>query len=226
MKLEIKTFLSGLCLVSLTSACVIAKEEVVDGLVLFDGSSLDAWRSFKQPEVGPNWVIQDGALVCTGGGADLITREEFDNFSLEFEWKVSAGANSGVMYHVTEAEGETYISGPEYQVLDNATLGESGDLRTSASSNYALHAPYEDYTRPVGEWNEGRIDVDGNSVRHYLNGSNSVHFSQWTPSWEALVKDSKFGAWPAYGRSRTGHIVLQDHGGGVSYRNIRVTRLH
>lgn len=221
-----RVLVSSLALIAcLGAACSSAPVADDPWQVLFDGSSLDAWRNYKSESVGPNWGIEQGALVCLGGGSDLITRDQYADFVFEFEWKVSPMANSGVMYHVTEDHAASYMSGPEYQVLDNQVLGENGDPRTSAAGNYALHAPARDATKPVGEWNQGRIEVDGKHVRHWLNGELSVDFMQWTPEWEALVKASKFDAMPAYGRSRSGHIVLQDHGNKVFYRNLRVKSL-
>jgi hypothetical protein len=194
--------------------------------VLFDGSSLDAWRNFKAEAVGDNWQMIDGELVCVGGGSDLITRNQYADFIFEFDWKVTPNANSGVMYHVSEANNASYLSGPEYQVIDNVVIAEGdGDLRHSAAANYALHTPVADFTKPVGEWNHGVLEVNGTSVRHWLNGELVVQFMQWTPEWNTVVKASKFGAWATYGVSTSGHIVLQDHGNKVFYRNVRVRSL-
>ena len=138
---------------------------------------------------------------------------------------MSERANSGVIWHVTEDHGATYETGPEYQVLDNATLGAEGDPRTSAAANYALHAPPQDYTRAPGEWNEGRLLVDGAHVEHWLNGYLVVEYELWSDDWYALVKASKFDKMPDYGLRKRGHIALQDHGDVVSYRNMRVRAL-
>ena len=225
MRTKLSTGLPCALLLAVASACHAPREAAHDWQVLLDGTSLDSWRNYKSDAVGENWALVDGELVCMGGGADIMTRDQFADFIFEFEWKVSPKANSGIMYHVSEEHAASYMTGPEYQVLDNATLGQDGDLRTSASSNYALHTPAADFTKPVGEWNKGAIEVSGKRVRHWLNGELSVQFMQWTPEWEVLVKASKFDAMPAYGRETKGHIVLQDHGNRVYYRNIRIRSL-
>src|SRR5213594_3437817 len=106
--------------------------------ILFDGKSTDAWRGFKKDRLPDGWQVVDEALVRVSGGGDIITKEQFDNFELVFEWKISEGGNSGVMFRVSEAWGATYESGPEYQVLDNAKHPDGRSKLTSAASNYAL----------------------------------------------------------------------------------------
>lgn len=196
-----------------------------DWTVLFDGSSLEAWRGFKADTVPAGWRIEDGALARVDGGGDIITKEQFDDFELVFEWKVTEGANSGVFFHVTEDMGATYQTGPEYQILDNVGHRDGGDPRTSAAANYALHAPPTDFTNPVGEWNIGRIVVEDGEVSHWLNGHKVVEYELWTDEWKAMVKESKFDSMPAYGTRKRGHIALQDHGDLVYYRNVMVRSL-
>src|SRR4030095_8858697 len=126
--------------------------------VLFDGSDLSAWRGFKRQDVPPAWRIEDGALTFAptpgeDNGGDRITRDQYGDFELTLEWKISPGGNSGIMYRVTEAADRTYETGPEMQVLDNARHPDGKNPLTSAGSDYALYAPARDVTRPVGEWN-------------------------------------------------------------------------
>ena len=198
--------------------------------VLFDGSALSAWRGFKRQDVPPAWHIEDGALTFTpasgeGNGGDLITRDEYGDFELTLEWKISPGGNSGIMYRVTEAADQTYETGPEMQVLDNGRHPDGKNPLTSAGSDYALYAPARDVTRPVGEWNAVRIVMRGNHVEHWLNGEKVVEYELGSPDWEAKVKGSKFAEWPGYGRAPRGHIALQDHGNRVWYRNVKIRTL-
>ena len=189
-----------------------------------DISSLDNWRGYKIDSVPEQWVIDDGAIHLTGGGAgDLITREQYESFDLKMEWKISPKGNSGVMYHVSETDGPTYFTGPEMQVLDNAVAG--GDLLHSAGADYALHAPEADNTKPVGEWNESRILVDGAQVTYWLNGVQQCSYELWGEDWTARVAASKFKQWPGFGMNKTGHIALQDHGNPVWFRNIKIRTL-
>ena len=192
---------------------------------LFDGETTKGWRGFKKEAMPDGWEVLDGCLVCTGGGGDILTEGEFDNFILRLEWKIGPKGNSGIFFRVSEDHGATYFTGPEFQVLDNAGHGDGRSTKTSAGANYALHAPVRDATRPLGEFNEVEIEVRGDYVRHSLNGVELLSYRLWTPEWEALVAGSKFVRWPRYGRNRKGYIALQDHGDEVWYRNIRIQRL-
>jgi hypothetical protein len=187
---------------------------------LFDGTTMTGWRGFKTAEPPAGWKPVDGALVRVDGGGDLMTVDQFGDFELRLEWKISAGGNSGIMFRATTAGAQTYETGPEMQVLDNAGHRDGKDPKTSAGSNYALQAPVRDVTKPVGEWNAVRLIVAGAHVEHWMNGVKLLEYELWNPDWEARVKASKFNAWSGYGRATRGHLVLQDHGDLVSYRNI------
>lgn len=189
---------------------------------LFDGKTINQWRGFKLPGASPAFAVQDGAIVRIAEGPDLISRDEFTSFDFRFDWMVSEGANSGVMFHVTEAEDETYMTGPEYQILDNAHHEDGNSPLTSAASCYALYAPSKDVTRPVGAWNEGRIVVTGNHVEHWLNGERMVAYDLGSAEWNAKVTASKFDAWKSFGKAARGHLALQQHGGKVAFRNLKI----
>ena len=114
------------------------------------------------------------------------------------------------------------LSGPEFQVLDNAGHKDGQSPLTSAGSNFAVHAPVKDVTRPAGEWNEARLIARGSHVEHWMNGVKLLEYEIGSADWNTRVQASKFAKWPMYGREKGGHIVLQDHGDMVAYRNIRV----
>jgi hypothetical protein len=192
--------------------------------ILFDGHSADAWRGYQRADLPSGWQVVDGALTRVAPGRDIVTRDQFDDFELELEWKVAAGGNSGIMFRVTEDAKETYHSGPEYQVLDDAGHADGKSRLTSAASDYGLHASPPGVVKPAGQWNSARLVVRGAHVEHWLNGQKVVEYELWSPEWEALVKASKFGAWPGFGRAKRGHIALQDHGDWVAYRNIRIKK--
>jgi hypothetical protein len=118
-----------------------------------------------------------------------------------------------------------YLTGPEMQVLDNGGHPDGKTPNTSAGSNFALHAPLRDVTRPVGQWNQARLVVNGSHVEHWLNGVKIVEYELWGDDWKARVAASKFKAMPRYGLARRGHIALQDHGDWVAFRNIRIRRI-
>jgi hypothetical protein len=198
-------------------------------VTLFDGSGLEHWRGFQQDDVPAGWRVEDGALafVPGTGGGDLITREQYADFELELEWRISEGGNSGIFYRVSEdpSYSRTYQTGPEFQVLDNEGHSDGVTEKHRAGANYALHAPSRDVTRPVGEWNSVRIVADSAHVEHWLNGVKIVEYEQWSDEWQQLVDGSKFIDMPGYGQYHRGHIALQDHGDLVWYRNIRIRSL-
>jgi hypothetical protein len=192
---------------------------------LFDGRSLVAWRGYRRDRVPAGWQVVDGALTRVGQAGDLITREVFGDFELELEWMVAEGGNSGIMYRVTEEAAETYQTGPEMQVLDDARHPDGGSRLTSAGAVYGLYPAPAGAVKPAGEWNAVRIVVHGSQVEHWLNGVEVAAYQLGSTDWKARVAASKFRNWPGYGRAAAGHIALQDHGDRVAYRNIRIRTL-
>ena len=197
-------------------------EERAGWKLLFDGKTTAGWRGFHQKDVPAGWQVVDGALTRVSGGGDIITADQFDSFDLSIDWQITPGGNSGIMYRVSEEAEQTYHTGPEFQVLDNAKHADGKNPLTSAGSAYGLYAPVKDMTRPVGEWNTARIVLDGNHVEHWLNGTMVVEYTLGSPEWTKLVAATKFTEWPRYGKEPRGHIALQDHGNRVAYRNIRI----
>lgn len=201
------------------------QEKATGWKLLFDGKSLAGWRGFKTETPPAGWKAIDGTLVRDASGGDLMTVDEFGDFELRLQWQISKNGNSGIMFHVTSEGGETYETGPEFQILDNAGHRDGQNPMTSAGSNYAMHPPVRDVTKPVGEWNDVRLIVKGPHVEHWMNGVKLLEYELWSPDWEARVQASKFKAMPGYGRAKRGHIVLQDHGNFVAYRNIKIKPL-
>ena len=220
-------------------------------IVLFDGSSLEGWRGYGKDEVPTRWSIDDGCLKFSGtgtgegqqgDGGDIIFAHKFKNFELSFDWKVSKGGNSGVFYLIqevtTEKDGETilepsYISAPEYHILDNANhpdakLGKDGN-RQSASL-YDMIPAVPQNQNAYEQWNEGKILVYKGTVVHSQNGENVLEYHLWTQQWTDMLQASKFSQekWPLAfellnncgGENHEGYIGFQDHGDDVWYRNI------
>jgi hypothetical protein len=192
-----------------------------------EGSSLARWRGYKRDTLPAGWSAEGGVLAFTpgAGGNDIVSRDQYGDFELALEWRVSEGGNSGIFYRATEEGKSVWETATEMQVLDNTRHVDGKNPLTSAGANYALYAPSADATRPVGEWNEARIVARGPRVEHWLNGQKVVEYEQGSADWQARVRQSKFKDLPLYGKSMRGHIVLQDHGDRVWFRNVRVREL-
>ena len=223
--LRYRSWLVLLVAVMLTPA--VRAEEAKEWQVLFDGSSLDAWRGYnaKDDAVPEGWKIEGDSVTRVGEGADLMTKEAFENYELKFEWKISEGGNSGVIYGVQETDGPSYVTGPEYQVLDNEGYYHKPTDDTAAGSLYGLYAPSKNVAKPAGEWNTGRIVLHGQHVEHWLNGEKVVDAEIGSDDWAKRIEGTKFAAWKDFAKKVNGHIALQDHGHQVWYRNIKIRSL-
>ncbi len=198
--------------------------------------NLDHWKAFNADSVSDQWQFEDGTIAFTPsegereGTENLITKEEYKNFELSLEWKISEGGNSGIMWGVQEEDkfDEPYQTGPEIQILDNERHpdADNGEVR-HAGALYDMVAPGEDVTKPAGEWNELilRIDYKENKGSVTLNGTKTTEFAVHGEDWEAMVEKSKFKGWEDFGKAQKGHIALQDHGNKVWYRNIKIKEL-
>ncbi len=209
--------------------------------LLFDGVSSTGWESARKeafPKDG--WTIEDGILTIQksdGSEArtfgDIVTTEQYSAFDLAFDFKLTDGANSGVKYFVTLAEGNTGSAiGLEYQILDDALhpdakMGRDGN-RTLASLYDLIKAEKQArFVRKPGEWNQGRVVVyPNNKVEHYLNGVKVLEYERGSQAYRDLVAISKYVIWNKFGEAPSGRILLQDHGDQVSYKNIKIKPLH
>ena len=199
--------------------------------LLLDGKSMENFKGFRKDEVPSAWQVEDGAIVFAGErGGDLITKDQYKNFELSIDWKISEGGNSGIMYHVSEdtVYRNTYNSGPEMQVLDDerhpdAKAGVNGNRQAGAL--YDLIPLSTPAVKPAGQWNTARLLVKEGHVEHWLNGKKVVEYEIGSPEWDSLIRQSKFAPMKGFGREEQGHIALQDHGNKVWFRNIKIRAL-
>jgi hypothetical protein len=187
-----------------------------------DEQVVSTWRGYQRESMPDGWQMVDGVLARIGDAGDIITTDQFENFELRFDWKIEPGGNSGVFFGVSEDGAVTWHSGPEYQLLHNAGHPDGKAPITAAGSNYAVHPPIADMTRPVGEWNRSRLRVNREHVEHWMNGMYLLSYQIGDTEWQRRVTDSKFSELPLYGQSRRGHIAIQDHGDPVWFRNMRI----
>ena len=205
---------------------VTAEQRAAGWRPLFDGTNTSAWRGYKSQTFPAGWRIVDGVLTKTGEVGDLITRDQFGNFQLALDWKLSAKGNAGIFYRGTEEYDHIYWSAPEYQLLDDAAHEDAKNRLTAAGANYSITPAPAGIVKPAGEWNSTLITVNGNTVQHWLNGQKLLEYEIGSPDWAAKVKASKFNDYPNYGRAARGHIGIQgDHEGTLSLRNIRIREL-
>jgi hypothetical protein len=199
---------------------------------LFDGRTTSHWRGAFQDKFPAGWVVENGCLKNLGKDSpqpgDLITREEFENFELELEWKIMEGGNSGIKYLVVEHPERRKVTALEMQILDDdrhpdANRGKDGNRKTG--SLYDLLPARNKVLKPVGQFNHARLVVRGDHVEHWLNGVKVLEFNRRSPEFKNLISSSKFKNIPDFGKTRKGHIILQDHRDVVWFRNIRIREL-
>jgi hypothetical protein len=227
---------SGVARQSKPLANTLSEQERKEGWkLLFDGKTTAGWRgAYKTTFPDHGWEVRDGMLIVqasSGGeaanGGDIVTVDEYSSFDLKVDFKLTEGANSGIKYFVTEQQPRTPGSaiGLEYQLLDDvrhpdAKLGINGN-RTLASL-YDLMPATNKKPNPIGEWNHARIVVRGRHVEHWLNGVKVLEYERGGKEFLAHKAESKFKDRKDFGEAPRGHILLQDHGNQVFFRNIKI----
>ncbi|HJQ11740.1 MAG TPA: DUF1080 domain-containing protein [Gemmatimonadaceae bacterium] len=206
-----------------TTSGTTAEQTAAGWRSLFDGSNTSAWRGYKTQTMPAGWRIADGVLTKTGPVEDILTRDQFGNFELAFDWKLSPGGNAGLFYRGTEEYDHIYWSAPEYQLLDDAGHPDGKSRLTSAGADYGLYPAPAGAVKPANEWNSTLLVVNGNRVQHWLNGQRLLEYELGSADWQQKVAASKFAAYPNYGKAPRGYIGVQgDHDGTLSLRNIRI----
>jgi hypothetical protein len=212
----------------------LSAEEKADGWkLLFDGKTTQGWHTFKKqtfPDKG--WVVEGGWLHCLGlgggnkGGGEIVSDAEFNDFELQWEWKLARAGNSGVKYFILDSRNEAL--GHEYQMLDDerASGVDKGNRKQLTASFYAVLAPTTPPpVKPPGEINSSRIIVKGNHVEHWLNGVKVLEYECGSEEVKAAVAASKFKKAASFGDKVRGRLLLQDHNSEVWFRNVRIREL-
>lgn len=201
---------------------------------LFDGKTLDGWHGYGKGNIDGRWKIYDSTLILdasvnlAGVNGNLISNEEFDNFHLKLDWKISQNGNSGILFFVHEDTAkykEPYFTGPEMQVLDNDGHPDGKIIKHRAGDLYDLISCSTETVKPVGEWNQAEIICNNGKLDFFLNGTNVVSTTMWDDQWKQIVAGSKFASMPDFATYKKGAICLQDHGDVVSFKNIMIKKL-
>lgn len=235
------TVLVAGCSSTKKSGNVLTDKEIEKGWVLlFDGKSTSGWHTFGSKNAGNFWKATDGMLYPDAGNTqqyndkekkDLITDETFGDFELQLDWRISEKGNSGIMFYVLDdgKHEESFLTGPEMQVLDNGTPIRAGHADAKiythrAGDLYDLLASQE-AVKPQGEWNHVAIRSVQGKLDFYMNGVHTLSTSLWNDYWQKMIAISKFKYMPDFGKARQGSIALQWHGDAVWFKNIKIRKL-
>ena len=227
-----RIYLPFICL--LLVGCSPSKDGWIE---LFNGKNLEGWHTYGAGGADDSydgWYVEneelafDYQLRTEGGSSNLVTNDKYTNFELSFEWKISPQGNSGIFWGVIENEQyeHPYQTGPEIQILDDnwTEYVEGRGDKNRAGSLYGMMAPSTIVSKGAGIWNHYLIHIDHNENIGYLifNDEEVLRFPVHGPEWEAMIAGSGFADWPGFGDAKTGHISLQEHGGKVAFKNIKI----
>ena len=209
----------------------LTAEEVSKGwTMLFDGKSISEWRGYKE-DISSKWVIDNGTLhfdsAQKGKGGDIISKKKYGDFELSLEWKIEDCGNSGLFWNVVESEkyDRTYKSGPEMQILDNKCHPDAKIITHRAGDLYDMIESSVENVKPAMQWNHIQVRSKNAKYEFYQNGAKVVEFTMHTPEWDAMVAKSKFKDLEGFGKAKSGHLALQDHGNKVWFRNIKIREI-
>jgi hypothetical protein len=207
------------------------KEQKNGWQLLFDGKTTKGWHGYNMTTFPDSWAIDDASLTMntTGGGEslDIVTDKIYRSFALSLEYKLTKAANSGIIYQIKE---DTlykfpYETGPEMQVVDHEGWPDKLEDWQINGANYAMYPPLVKPYKPVGEWNQLMLVVNGNKVTQILNGEITVKYEKYSDEWNKLRNSGKWIDFPDWGKYDEGKISLQNHGTKVWYRNIKLKEL-
>jgi hypothetical protein len=238
--MKFKLLLATLCLPLAITSCatkecdapanntLTARQKAEGWQLLFDGQDFNGWHNFKHDGVRPGWQVKDGTLACVDPkeAGDIVTTGKYEWFELQLDYNISEAGNSGIMYHVTDAGGAVWATGPEFQLEDNKEARDP----IRCGWLYALYQPpidpktgkTLDATKPVGEWNHIRLLISPTKCEHDVNGVKYFDYILNSPDFKARVAKSKFAHMKGFAKSPDGFIALQGDHGSVAFRNIKI----
>jgi hypothetical protein len=210
-----------------------------DGLkLLFDGQTTAGWHTYGTDTIGTAWKVQDSTLHLnashkgdwqTKDGGDIVTSDEFVNFDLQLDWKISEGGNSGIMFYVNEDTSKyqyAWNSGPEMQIADNEKNEDGKVYKSRAGDLYELFATgSQPYVKPAMQWNHVEIKSNNGKLDLYMNNHHVLDTTLWDYAWKKNIAGTKFKDMPGFGTYKKGKVALQDHGADVWFKNIKIKNL-
>jgi hypothetical protein len=197
-----------------------AQEKKEGWKLLFDGKTLDGWRVFKKKGT-QGWTVKDGAIFMEKpGSGDLMTEAQYGNFVFSVDWKIESGNNSGIIYRVGEQGAETWVTGPEMQVLTDNPKAKF--TKNSSGALYDMYAPKVSAQKPRDQWNTFKIVANGKHLEQWVNGTQVVDCDIGSADWNARLAKSKWKDNPQFASLPSGHIALQDHGAKIMFRNVKI----
>lgn len=214
----------------------LTRQEQKDGWkLLFDGKTKTGWHVYNHNTDGSAWKVEDGTLYLdpaakgpnNAGGGDLINEEDFENFHLKLEWKLSPAGNSGIIFQAQEDKKYRWPwqTGPEMQIIDNNAHPDAKNITHRAGDLYDMISASPENVKAIGEWNLLEIVADKGKLEFFMNNEKVVSTTQWDENWKSLIAKSKFRNSKEFGAYKKGRIALQDHGDKVWFRNIKIKAL-
>jgi hypothetical protein len=204
---------------------------------LLEDSTMAGWHAYGKGSVGSAWKLKDGELHLdaskkadwqSAGGGDIVTNDEYENFDLKVEWKISRAGNSGIMFYVHEDTTKyqyPWQTGPETQIVDNKENEDGKLIRHRAGDLYDLLSIDKEIVNPAGTWNKTEVIANKGKLTILVNHEVVLQTTMWDANWKKLIAGSKFKEWPGFGTYKKGRIALQDHGADVWFKKVEIKRL-